>query len=106
MANDAADSVLVFRTSDKGDAAPIRVIKGPNTGIRHPPGITVDEKLDEIYVANMGNASVTVFPVTANGDVRPLRTIRGGPLGRVALNIGNPGGVTYDTTRGEILVLN
>ena len=106
VANDAADSVLVFRTSDKGDAAPIRVIQGPNTGIRHPPGITVDEKLDEIYVANMGNASVTVFPVTANGDVRPLRTVRGGPLGRVALNIGNPGGVAYDTTRGEILVLN
>jgi DNA-binding beta-propeller fold protein YncE len=106
VANDADDSVLVFRTSDKGDVAPIRIIKGPNTGIKHPPGITVDEKLGEVFVASMGNASVRVFPVTANGNVAPLRTVRGGPDGRFALNIGNPGGVGYDTKRDQILVLN
>jgi DNA-binding beta-propeller fold protein YncE len=106
VANDADDSVLVFRTADKGDVAPIRVIKGPNTGIKHPPGITLDAKLGELYVANMGRASVTVFPVTANGDVKPLRTIRGGPEGKLALNIGNPGAVGYDTKRDQILVPN
>ncbi len=106
VANDADDSVLVFRTSDKGDVAPVRIIKGPNTGIKHPPGITLDEKLNELFVASMGNASVRVFPVTANGDAKPLRTVRGGPDGRLALNIGNPGGVGYDTKRDQILVLN
>ena len=106
VANDADDSILVFRTSDKGDVAPVRVIKGPNTGIRHPPGISLDERLGEIFVASMGNASVRVFPVTASGNVAPLRTVRGGPEGRLALNIGNPGGVAYDTKRDEILVLN
>jgi DNA-binding beta-propeller fold protein YncE len=106
VANDADDSVLVFRASDKGDVAPIRVLKGPNTGIKHPPGLTLDEKLGELFVASMGNASVRVFPVTANGDVRPLRTVRGGPADRLALNIGNPGGVGYDTKRDQILVLN
>ena len=106
LANDADDSVLVFRTTDRGNAAPIRVIKGPNTGIKHPPGITVDTKRDELYVANMGNASITVFPVTANGDVRPLRTIRTGPADRLSLNIGNPGAVGYDTKRDQILVPN
>ena len=106
VANDADDSVLVFRTTDKGDAAPIRVIKGPNTGIKHPPGITLDEKLGELFVASMGNASVRVFPVTASGDAKPLRTVRGGPADRLALNIGNPGGVGYDTKRNQILVLN
>jgi DNA-binding beta-propeller fold protein YncE len=106
VANDADDSVLVFRTSDKGDVAPTRVIKGPNTGIKHPPGITLDEKRGDLYVASMGNASVRVFPVTANGNVRPSRTVRGGPEGRLALNIGNPGGVGYDTKRDQVLVLN
>ncbi len=106
VANDADDSILVFRTSDKGNAAPVRVIKGPNTGIKHPPGISVDEKNGEIFVASMGNASVRVFPATANGNVSPLRTVRGGPEGRLALNIGNPGGVGYDTKRDQVLVLN
>ena len=106
LANDADDSVLVFRATDKGDAAPIRVIKGPTTGIKHPPGITIDTRLGELYVANMGRASITVFPITANGDVKPLRTIRGGPNNRLALNIGNPGAVGYDTKRNQILVPN
>jgi 6-phosphogluconolactonase (cycloisomerase 2 family) len=106
LANDADDSVLVFRATDKGDVAPIRVIKGPNTGIKHPPGLTLDTKLDELYIANMGKASVTVFPVTANGDVKPTRTIRAGPADRLALNIGNPGAVGYDTKRDQILVPN
>lgn len=106
LANDADDSVLVFRTTDKGDAPPIRVIKGPNTGIKNPPGITLDAKLGELYVANMGKHSITVFPVTANGDVKPSRTIRGGPADALALNIGNPGAVGYDTKRDQILVPN
>ena len=106
VANDADDSVLVFRASDQGDAAPIRMIKGPNTGILHPPGIALDAKLNELYVASMGNASVTVFPVTANGNVKPVRTIRGGPVGTIGLNIGNPGAVGYDTKRQQVLVPN
>ena len=31
---------------------------------------------------------------------------RGGPAGRLALNIGNPGAVGYDSKRQEILVPN
>ena len=106
MANDADSSVLVFKATDEGDAAPIRVIKGPKTGIKHPPGIALDEKLNEIYIANMGNASVTVFPVMANGDVAPTRVVRGGPPDAVGLNIGNPGAVGYDSKRELILVPN
>ena len=106
VANDGDSSILVFRASAEGDVAPIRVIKGPNTGIKHPPGITVDPTNDELYVANMGNASVTVYPVTANGDVSPSRTIRSGPADRLSLNIGNPGAVGYDTLRDQILVPN
>jgi DNA-binding beta-propeller fold protein YncE len=106
VANDADDSVLIFKATDEGDVAPIRVIKGPNTSIKHPPGIALDEKTNEIFVASMGNATVTVFPVTANGNVKPLRVVRGAPVGSVGLNIGNPGAVGYDSKRDQILVPN
>jgi len=86
--------------------APIRVIKGSNTGILHPPGIALDSKLNELYVASMGNASVTVFPVDATWNVKPTRTIRGAPAGAIGLNIGNPGAVGYDTKRQQVLVPN
>ena len=106
VANDADDSILAFRASDKGDAAPIRMIKGPNTGIKNPPGIALDVKNEEISVASMGTHAVLFFPVTADGDVKPSRIIRAGPANQVALNIGNPGAVGYDTKRDQILVPN
>jgi DNA-binding beta-propeller fold protein YncE len=106
VANDADDSVLVFRMADRGDVAPTRVIKGARTDIKTPTGITVDAANGELWVASMGNYAVTVFPIAANGDVAPLRTIRGGPAGGQALMVGNPGAVGYDSKRQEILVPN
>ena len=106
VANDADDSILVFRAGDGGDVAPIRMIKGPNTGIKNPPGIALDIKNGEISVASMGTHAVLFFPVTADGDVKPSRIIRGGPANQIALNIGNPGAVGYDTKRDQILVPN
>ena len=106
VANDADNSILVFRGSDQGDVAPTRMIKGPKTGIKNPPGIALDAKFGELYVANMGTPSIAVFPVTASGDVTPTRVIRGGPKDAVGLMIGNPGAVGYDTKRDQILVPN
>jgi DNA-binding beta-propeller fold protein YncE len=106
VANDADDSILVFRAGDKGNAAPVRVIKGPSTGIKNPPGITLDTKNGEIAIASMGTHAVLFFPLTANGDIKPSRIIRGGPADQLALNIGNPGAVGYDTKRDQILVPN
>jgi DNA-binding beta-propeller fold protein YncE len=106
VANDADDSVLVFREDASGDVAPIRVIKGPRTNIKFPTGLNLDAKNNEIWVANMGNFTATVFPVTASGDVAPKRVIRGGPANQLALMIGNPGAVGYDSKRQEILVPN
>ncbi len=106
VANDMANSILVFRASDSGDAAPIRVIQGAKTGLRNPTGVFLDAKNNELWVSNMGNHSATVFPRTADGDVAPLRTIRSAPLGKQAEMIGNPGAVGYDSKREEILVPN
>ncbi|MBI2815410.1 MAG: beta-propeller fold lactonase family protein [Acidobacteria bacterium] len=106
VANDTGDSILVFKGGDKGNVAPTRVIKGSKTGIKNPTGVFLDKKNNELVVANMGNHSATVYPRTANGDVAPLRTIRAAPAGKVALDIGNPGAVGYDTKRDQILVPN
>ena len=106
VANDADDSILIFRTTDNGNVAPTRVVKGSRTGIKNPTGIFLDFKNDEMWVSNMGNHSATVFPRTASGNVAPLRTIRSAPLGKLAMAIGNPGAVEYDSKREEILIPN
>ncbi len=106
MANDMGDSVLVFRTDATGDAAPIRVLKGPQTGIKNPTGVFLDTKNGELLVANFGNHSATVYKMPAGGDIAPLRKIRSGPPDEPALMIGNPGSVAYDSKREEILVPN
>ena len=106
VANDADDSVLVFRATDNGDVTPSRVIKGPRTGIKSPTGVFVDMKNNELWISNMGNHSATVYGRDANGNTPPLRTIRSAPMGKLALSIGNPGAVAYDTKRDEILVPN
>jgi DNA-binding beta-propeller fold protein YncE len=106
VANDVGEDILVFGPDDKGDVAPKRVIKGPKTGIKNPTGVYIDEKNRELWVANMGNHSATVYPLNASGNVVPLRTIRSAPTDKLALAIGNPGAVAYDSKRQEILVPN
>jgi DNA-binding beta-propeller fold protein YncE len=106
VANDMADSILVFKETDGGDVAPMRVIKGARTGLKNPTGVFLDSINRELWAANFGNHSLTVHPLTADGNAPPLRTIRTAPAGVPALMIGNPGSVTYDTKREEILVPN
>lgn len=106
VANDGGNSVLVFKVTDDGDVAPTRAIRGPHTQIKNPTGVTLDKKNNEIIVANMGNHMATVYDLDANGDVPPKRVIRAAPPDQPALQIGNPGAVSYDTKRDEILVPN
>ena len=54
VANDAGDSVLVFRETDSGDVAPIRVIKGRRTTLKNPTGFAMDATKNEVRAANMG----------------------------------------------------
>ncbi|HSU87198.1 MAG TPA: hypothetical protein VLL56_00090, partial [Terriglobia bacterium] len=93
-------------TTDNGDVAPIRMLRGDKSGLKNPVGVFLDTKNDELAVASMGNHSANFYPRTASGDVAPLRTIRSAPMGTPALQIGNPGAVAYDTKRDQILVPN
>ena len=106
VANDAGDSILIFRETDNGDVTPTRVLKGSQTGLKNPTSLFLDTRNNELLVSNMGNHSATVYPKTASGDVAPLRTIRSAPRGKLADMIGNPGAAAYDSKREEILVPN
>ena len=106
VANDADDSILVFSGRAAGDVAPIRVLKGPQTGLKNPTGIFIDSKNQELVISNMGNHSATTYRRDASGDEAPLRTLRSGPVGMPALAIGNPGAIAYDFAREEFLVPN
>src|SRR5262249_22235685 len=78
--------LLVFRRTDSGDVAPIRVISGPNTGMLRPRQIQLDTQRDELVLADRGLAQEFVYDTpgflavwkrTDSGDVAPKKIIRG-----------------------------
>jgi len=58
------------------NTTPIRDVKGTNTALSQPIGLTRDAS-GKSYVSDFTNDSVSVFGKTANGDVGPQRTIKG-----------------------------
>ena len=121
--------VAIYRQEAKGLEAPLRIIRGPNTGMADAHGIEWDIQNHEIVVANHGNyavvtpysaydvpasntaslslgghfqaPSITTYSETAKGDAKPLRVIQGS---RTELNW--PMGIALDSTRDEIAVAN
>lgn len=68
-------TIKVYGRTDQGNSAPLRKIRGPNSGLANPMAISVDDENDEILVANGFNNTITVYHRNDNGDVRPLRTL-------------------------------
>ncbi len=99
------NTLLFFDRNANGDVQPLRIIKGPHTGLSNPTGVFVDEVHNEVLVANWGNHTVTVYPRGAEGDARPLRVISP-TTSQVAAGIGNPGAIYVDPERDEIGVVN
>ena len=106
VANDMGPSILVFDANASGDVAPKRVLKGRRTKLANPTAVALDTKNGELWVANFGGHTATAYPITATGDTPPLRTIRNAPESAPSLMIGNPGALTYDSKRQELLVPN
>ena len=100
------NSILIFRRDAQGDVTPIRTIGGSRTGIAGPMGVSIDTQNDEIWVTNYRDHSAAVFARTAQGNVAPKRVLRNAPVGTPAVGFGNPGAVTYDSKRDQILVPN
>ncbi len=73
-------SILVFDRMAKGDAAPKRVLSGPDTqfqvpGIRGMATVAVDP-IHNVMVVNHQN-KLLIFDRTASGNTKPLRVITG-----------------------------
>jgi DNA-binding beta-propeller fold protein YncE len=125
-----SSAIVFYAREAKGVEAPVRVIRGPHTGLSDPHGISWDEDHSEIAVANHGNfrglvkntgggcapmsgedaaaeggqfqpPSIRVFSADAAGDASPLRTIQGA---RTKLDW--PMGLGYDPAHDAFLVAN
>ena len=123
--------LAVYRREANGMDAPVRVVKGPHTGMADPHGVRWDVAHHEIVVASHGNStmmvpysaydakvssptatsgaggghfvppSLTVFGDTTMGDATPIRTIQGS---NTRLNW--PMGIDIDGSHDEIAVAN
>lgn len=94
-------SITVYDKKARGDAAPLRVISGPQTQLDWAEGLFVDEDRGELYVANDGGGSVLVFSTEASGDAIPIRILKGP---RTLLHY--PSSVYVDFKNDELWVAN
>jgi hypothetical protein len=85
-------SVTVYALDASGDAAPVRTIKGANTGLNGCLGIARDTQR-RVYVANRTIGTVTVFAPGANGDIAPELVLTNADMG-------SPEGISIDTSDG------
>jgi len=94
-------SITVYRREASGDAAPVRVIQGPKTGLNWATGITVDPDRNELLVANDVGDNILIFDIAAQGDVAPKRVLAGPKT-----LIKNPTGLYLDLRNDELWVTN
>ena len=79
--------ITVYGRTASGNAAPLRTLSGPATGISLDFGVAIDVKHDELFAANI-TGPVTVHDRTASGNTGPLRSIQGPATG-----LGEPMGI-------------
>jgi hypothetical protein len=72
------DRVLVFAREADGDVAPIRILEGPDTGLRMGR-LTIDP-LNNLLIAS-GGGGIRIFDRTASGNTKPRAFIRTGAGG-------------------------
>jgi DNA-binding beta-propeller fold protein YncE len=122
------EAVVIYKREAKNVEAPMRVIRGPNSGLADPHGIVWDDRHNEIRVANHGNyrglmkntgggcvpraaeepeagevrpPSITVYSGDASGDAKPMRVIQGSQT-----RLDFPMGLGDDPMNGEFGVAN
>jgi hypothetical protein len=89
-------SITVYDRLANGDTPPKRTIQGSRTHLGMPINVFVDDKNDELIVAD-DQEGILVFDRLANGDATPKRMIASHNM---------PNGVFVDTARDELVVAN
>jgi len=95
-------SITVYPAGSKGNASPIAVIAGNNTGLNYPQGIALDSSRNlyaEGYIEYIGD-TINVYPAGSNGNVSPSAVIAGSDTG-----LDGPDGVALDSG-GSLYVSN
>lgn len=124
------NTIVFYSRRVKGVEAPVKIIRGRDTGLADPHGIYWDETHEEIGVANHGNfrgvmrntgggcspsfvvedeveagesrpPSIRIFAANAKDDVKPLRVVEGSKTG-----LDWPMGIAYDSRNDTIVVAN
>ena len=104
---DADSGLVIFERTASGNAKPLRIIRGPNTGIKrvtqmqvYPPGgwIVVTQP-GEADVQEPEGTFVGVWSIYNDGDVPP-RWVIGGPKSRLK----KPRGVALNPANQEMIV--
>ena len=76
VTNPWAGAILTFRGGAEGEEAPIRIIKGPKTGLALSDTMELDYVNDEYYVpVGQGSGMIHVFNRLDEGNVAPKRVI-------------------------------
>ncbi len=94
-------SITAYSRTARGNTAPLRTIKGPNTDLNWPTGLAFDPQARELFVSNDATHEILVFDAAASGNVKPKRVLKG-PRTKIA----NPTGVFADTKNRELWVAN
>lgn len=87
----AGDRILVYPRTGNGDVAPLRVIRGPDTGLRRAQAIAVDPVQNVIAVGTNvsyqnGMGALLIYNRTDDGNVKPRGVIIGPKSGLGSLN--------------------
>jgi DNA-binding beta-propeller fold protein YncE len=124
------NALVFYRREAHGVEAPVRIIRGPGTGLADPHGVYWDELHNEVAAANHGNfrglvrnpgggcipnqqvdetaeegkfqpPSIVIFRANAQGDAAPLRVIQGDHTG-----LDWPMAIAADPAHDTIVVAN
>ena len=88
----SGNRIRVFPREANGDTAPIRVIEGPDTGLKDNDSLAVDPVNNILVVSSSqtssdpANAKILIFNRTDNGNVKPKAIIRGPKSGIIRIN--------------------
>jgi hypothetical protein len=102
------DSILIFDRTANGDVKPLRVIRGPHTGIKAVRQMQIYPQNGNIVIAQITDggipepegAFVGVWSIRDNGDVPPRWKIDGKPSNVMK----KPRGVTLNPKNKEVIV--
>lgn len=73
----ASGAFATPRATLEGPTYAVKVLEGPNTGLRTPTGIAFDDA-GQMYVSNKRDNTITVYPYNwSTGNVAPLKTLSG-----------------------------